>query len=972
MSFKGHEKYNLIEKIDLPDLKAIGYRLEHKKTKAKVALIDCDDNNKVFMIGFRTPPADDTGLPHIMEHSVLCGSKNFPVKDPFVELAKGSLNTFLNAMTYPDKTVYPVASVNDKDFQNLLHIYLDAVFYPNIYKHEEIFRQEGWNYNLTSKDDKLTYNGVVYNEMKGAFSSPDGIMERESFNATFPHNCYAKESGGCPDSIPDLTYEQFIGFHKKYYHPSNSYIYLYGDMDFDEKLEFIDKEYLGDFDYKEIDSEIMLEKDVKDMIKVFKDYPVTEKSENTTYYSYNKVAGTSLDKRKNIAFDAINYALVESPGSPIEVALTKAGIGEDISGHFETDLYQPFFSITAKNAPEGKEEEFAEIIEKTLKDTAENGINKKALEAGLLADEFYIRQGDFGRYPKGLMYGLRNFSSWLYDDNEPFMYSDLLEDYKWLKEQINTGYFENLIKEYLIDNKHGSIVCLNPKEGLESQRTKELEEKLENKKKSLSEKELEELVENTIHLKQYQEKPETKEDMDKIPVLKRSDINPKEQKALMTVQKEENITYLIHENDTNGIDIVTINFNANHISSDRWLKYGVMVNAIEMVDTQNYTYNDLYSEIYLKTGGISVESLSTETLDGGDKTFLSISGKCLKKNIDDMINLFEEILTKSKFDDVKRIDELLGQLSSKIQATFLSSGHSSAFRRAIAHFRPMYALKENIDGIEMYKNIDSIRKELKEEPEKVVKELTELLKDALNTDDVIVSLAGSKAQIEVEKRKVKELIDKVSEFNNKVKTKPYMENATIRKKKEAFKTASKIQYVARCGFFDISKRPYVGALNVLKTILSYEYLWNNIRVMGGAYGCMSACTRKGDGYLVTYRDPHLKRSNEVFEKLPEYLRNLELSDESLTKFVVGTMSSYDAPLTASMQITKDNNMYLCGMKEEMRQKTRDEILNITIEDIRKLADYMQEIIDCEEMCVIGGEDKIEEHKDMFDEIYTLN
>ena len=496
MNINALKNYELVQQKTLNDLQSEGYLLRHIKSGARVLLMENSDENKVFSIGFRTPPEDSTGVPHILEHSVLCGSKNFPVKDPFVELVKGSLNTFLNAMTYPDKTVYPVASCNDKDFQNLMHVYMDAVFYPNIYQHDEIFRQEGWSYNLESEEDALTYNGVVYNEMKGAFSSPEGVLDRVILNTLFPDNTYANESGGDPDVIPELTYEQFLDFHRKYYHPSNSYIYLYGDMDMEEKLNWLDEMYLSKFDTLEIHSEICMQKSFDAVKEVEMNYSISsnESEEDNTYLSYNKVIGTSLDRELYQAFQILDYALLSAPGAPLKKALVDAGIGKDIMGSYDNGIYQPIFSIVAKNANPEQKGAFVSLIEDTLSDIVKNGMDTKALEAGINYHEFRYREADFGNYPKGLMYGLQMFDSWLYDDEKPFLHVEAIETFDFLKEQVGNGYFEQLIQKYLLDNTHGAIVVVKPEKGRTARLDKELEEKLQNYKNSLSKEEVQELV----------------------------------------------------------------------------------------------------------------------------------------------------------------------------------------------------------------------------------------------------------------------------------------------------------------------------------------------------------------------------------------------------------------------------------------------------------------------------------------------
>ena len=529
MTIEQLEAYELIEKKAIDELKSTGYYLKHRKTGAKVCLLSNEDNNKVFYIGFRTPAPDDTGVPHILEHSVLCGSKEFPVKDPFVELAKGSLNTFLNAMTYPDKTVYPVASCNDRDFQNLIHVYMDAVFYPNIYEKEEIFRQEGWHYELESEDAPLTLNGVVYNEMKGAFSSPEGVLEREILNSLYPDTTYANESGGDPKAIPTLKYSEFLDFHSRYYHPSNSYIYLYGDCDMAEKLTWLDEHYLSKYDCLPVDSQVRTQKPFAKTREVVREYSVSaeEGTEDKTYLSYNKSVGDTMDKKLYLAMQVLEYVLLSMPGAPLKQALLDAGIGRDIMSSYDNGVKQPIFSIIAKEANEDQKEAFVEVIEQTLGKLLEKGLDEKALRAGINYFEFRYREADFGSYPAGLMYGLQAFDSWLYDENSVFLHLEAVETFAFLKEQADKGYFEELMRTYLLDNPHASIVIIRPKKGLTAQQDEALRKQLEEYKNGLDKAQIAELIAFTRHLKEYQSEPSSQEDLEKIPLLEREDIEKK-------------------------------------------------------------------------------------------------------------------------------------------------------------------------------------------------------------------------------------------------------------------------------------------------------------------------------------------------------------------------------------------------------------------------------------------------------------
>ena len=676
MSIYDLNAYEVIQTEDLSDLKSKGTLLKHKKSGARVLLMENDDENKVFTIGFRTPPSDSTGVPHIMEHSVLCGSKEFPVKDPFVELVKGSLNTFLNAMTYPDKTVYPVASCNDKDFQNLMHVYMDAVFYPNIYQNDKTFRQEGWSYKLDNPDGELTISGVVYNEMKGAFSSPEGVLDRVVLNSLFPDNTYSVESGGDPEVIPELTYERFLDFHRKYYHPSNSYIYLYGDMNMEEKLRWLDEKYLSDFENEPVDSEIHLQKPFTEMKEVVQEYSIAseESEEDNTYLSYNKVIGTTLDEKLYLAFEILDYALLSAPGAPLKKALLDAGVGKDISGSYDNGVYQPIFSVISKNANVEQKEEFVRVIEDTLKDIVKNGINKKALRAGINYHEFRFREADFGNYPRGLMYGLQLFDSWLYDETKPFIHMQAIPTFEFLKEQVETGYFEELIQKYLLDNTHGSIVIIKPERGRTARMDKELADKLQAYKDSLSKEEIDALVKATKELEEYQEEESAPEDLAKIPVLGREDISREIAPIYNKELETSGVKLVHHEVETNGIGYTALLFDLSGIPEEKLPYISILQSVLGIINTKNYEYSELFNEINVHTGGIGTSlELYTDVTKVKEKEFratFEIKGKALYPKMNVLFSMMREILMESDLGDEKRLKEILAMLKSRLQMLY--------------------------------------------------------------------------------------------------------------------------------------------------------------------------------------------------------------------------------------------------------------------------------------------------------------
>lgn len=971
MAISDLKGYEVVEEKQIPDLNSKGYLVKHKKSGAKLMLLSNDDENKVFYIGFRTPPKDDTGLPHILEHSVLCGSKKFPAKDPFIELAKGSLNTFLNAMTYPDKTVYPIASCNDKDFQNLMHVYMDAVFYPNIYEREEIFRQEGWHYDLSEKDGELKYNGVVYNEMKGAFSSPEGVLDRVILNSLYPDTSYSFESGGDPASIPDLKYSEFLDFHSKYYHPSNSYIYLYGDMDMEEKLIFLDKEYLSKYDAMNIDSEIKLQAPFEKPVEVYKKYSITneETEEDNTYLSYNYSIGTALDRKLYLAFQILEYALIAAPGAPLKKALLDAKIGKDIMGSYDNGVYQPMFSIIAKNSNTSSKEEFLKIIQTVLQEQVKNGINKDSLRAAINYNEFRYREADFGNYPKGLMYGLQALDSWLYDETKPFIHIEENETFAFLKEMVETDYYEKLVEQYMLNNSHAALVVIEPEKGLTTKIENEVREKLREYKASLSEEEVEKLVEKTKALEQYQEEPSSVEDILKIPMLTREDMR---KNALAFENKELHFgdTLVLHqEMFTNGIGYLNLLFDINKVPEELLPYVGMLKYILGMVDTKNYTYGDFFNEINMYSGGISVSfnSYSDTKKAGSYKAYMEVKAKVMYDKIGFAFKMIKEMLLTSKFEDEKRLYEIIAQLKSRLQMSLTSSGHTTAVMRAMSYFSDTACLSEQTSGITFYKLVEHIEKNFNQCKDEVIQKLRETASCIFKADNLMVSYTAEKEGLDSLETEIERL--KISLGDSEKEAVKYRFN--LKQLNEGYKTSSKVQYVSRAGNFKKEGLEYTGALRILKTILSYDYLWNNVRVKGGAYGCMSGFGRTGDGYFASYRDPNLENTNKIFEHTTDYIEKFSADERDMTKYIIGTISEMDTPLNPYAKGNRSLTAYLTNLTYQDIQKERDQVLTAKEEDIRALKSHVKAVLKPNNICVIGGEEKIEEQKQLFKEVKNL-
>ncbi|MCI8993398.1 MAG: insulinase family protein [Eubacterium sp.] len=965
------EAYELVKKKKLEDINSVGYLLRHKKSGARLFLVSNDDENKVFTVGFRTPPADDTGTQHIIEHSVLCGSRKFPPKDPFIELVKGSLNTFLNAITYADKTIYPVASCNDVDFQNLMDVYLDAVFYPSMQKKEELFLQEGWHYELENPDGEITVNGVVYNEMKGAYSSPEEILTREIYRSLFPDTSYSKDSGGCPECILELTYEQLKAYHGTYYHPSNSYIYLYGDMDMNEKLEWLDREYLSHFDKIGVGSEIKLQEPFMEMAEYTGEYPISIEEEETgkTFFSYNAVVETSLDKELYLAFEILDYALVSAPGAPVRTALMDAGIGKDVSSSFDNGIFQPVFSVSVQNADATQKQEFMDVVLRTLKEQAEHGIDPKSLLAGINSDEFKFREADFGNFPKGLLWGIQSFDSWLYDENDPFLHLEEIEVYARLREKIGTGYFENLIEKYLLNNPHSSLVVLTPSKGLAGKTEEALCKKLSEKKDKMSVEELEQMAENTKYLRSFQETPSTKEELETIPMLTRADLNPNATPFQNREVRKDGVLLLEHEMFAGHITYVKLLFDMRKIPKELVPYVGLYKAVLSYVDTDKYSYAELTNEINLQMGGmtnrIGVYRVPARKEDY--KAYFEISLKTFDEKIEDAFALLAEIMAHSKLDDKKRLKEIISQIESRLEYSLSSSGNQVGAVRAMSYYSQVHALNDHVAGIEFYRLISWLEQEFDTLYPQIAANLEKVHRFFMRPENLMLSVTAGEEGLKTVRDRLDILLGAMESHD--VEEEEY--RFACEKKNEGFKDASQVQYVCQAGNFIDAGYEYKGTLRVLKGILNCDYLWNQIRVLGGAYGCGSAFTKSGDVMFSSYRDPKLLRTLETYRNIPDYIRAFTADEREMTKYIIGTVNEMDAPLNPLAKGNRSLAAYLNQTTLEEIQKERDEILTAQPEQIRELADLIEAVLKQDYICVIGNEQMIEQEKEPFMNIEKL-
>lgn len=961
-------QYELVEHHYVEEMASDGYLLRHKRTGARVFLLENTDSNKVFNIAFRTVPGDSTGVAHIIEHTVLCGSQKYPVKDPFVELAKGSLNTFLNAMTYPDKTVYPVASTNDRDFANLMSVYMDAVFCPNILKDRRIFEQEGWHYELDSPDGELTYNGVVYNEMKGAFSSADEVLSRQIQQALYPDTTYAYVSGGDPECIPDLTYEDYLAFYRKYYHPSNSYIYLYGDLDMAEALQWMDQEYLCHYDRLEVDSEIALQKPFDRMKELQIPYAAVEGDDEGTYLSWSKVTGTTLDRRMYLAFQVLDYVLLDAPGAPLKQALLDQGIGVDIYGGYEDGILQPSFNVTAKGARLEQKELFAETIQQTLESLVRDGLNKRSLLAGINSLEFKLREADFGRWPKGLMYGLDCMTSWLYDENDPFLLLETEEEMARLHELVEGRYFEELIQTWLLDNQYGVVAAAVPQPGLEAEQEKKTAARLKAYKDTLSGEELEEIVRHTRELKVYQETPSTKEELETVPMLSRSDIRREVLPLYNEERSLEGVPVLFHQMMTRGIGYLELVFDADFAGPEELPYLSLLKQVLGVVGAGPYSYQELMDEINIHTGGIDPGFVILQPeREKAPIVRFSFRIKALYRELEKALHLTEEMMYRSDLTNEKRLLEIIGETRSQLYERLKSAGHMTAVKRSGSYLSPSAYLNEIMTGIAFYDFLDDLYEHFGEKKEQLKRMLKRISSQLFNRGTLLISYTADEEGYAALSRPAGEMVQRMPLLEMVKAERPFKED----KKNEGIGCASQIQFVARTGNFKKAGLPYRGSLQVLQNILNYDYLWIRLRVKGGAYGCMSGFSRDGDSYLVSYLDPKLAETNEVYEQLPAYLRQFDPDERTMDRCVIGAISEMDVPKNPAAMGVRGLTAYLLGITREQLQRERDEVLNADAAAIRALVPYAEAILQDQSLCVVGNENKIRENQQLFGTIRQL-
>ena len=962
--------YRQIQNTELKELGAWGTELVHERSGARICCIENpQDANKVFAISFCTPPCDDTGTPHILEHSVFCGSEKFPLKDPFMELAKGSVNTFLNAMTFSDKTMYPVASQNLQDLYHLMDVYFDAVFHPNILHDPRILMQEGWHYELTDPAEEIHIKGVVYNEMKGAFSAPESVLDLEIGRGLYPDTPYRFESGGAPEAIPQLDQDGFLRFYRKYYHPSNSYIYLYGDMPMEEVLQWMDRAYLCEYTAKEgytVENFLPRQKPFSAPRRVNAPFSVSqdhEAEEGFLSYTFGIEPENAVDC---FGLDLLEYMLLEAQGAPLKRALQKAGLGKDIYGDTTTRAFQGDFSIVAKGADIRREEEFQRVIFDTLASLAEEGFSERQKLSAINRLEFHLREGEYGTTPAGLViYCQYVMNSWLYGA-DPFLYLRYDEIMGQIRKEAERGLFERLIRKYLLHNTYGLSVTLYPQADLSLQQDRELQQKLACYKESLSEEETRHLVQQTQELLAYQEAEDEEEAKRIVPHLSLCDIK-REAEAIETEffrlgqipcwfvpASCSQILYLKAYWDLSGLPL-------------RLYPYAsILASVLGRMDTEHFTYEDLSSEIHICTGGMSVSVNVLERMDHSFRVEMQVDAKSLASESEVMTSLVLEILRTTKLEDEKRLREILDEEYSQMESEMDEAGHAIALQRAMAGLSKAALAGQYLSGVDYFLFIKELLHHFEERKEELIASLNEV-RDRVFLQSGMELAGGSTA--ENRSALVKCMEDLYRGFP--AEQTAYEKDSPVfcpTPHKEGIITPGQVQYVVQAGMF---QAPYTGSMLVARQILGLDYLWNRLRVQGGAYGAFAGFTRLGSLYFASYRDPNLSTTLQAYQDVVDYLKDFCCDEKDLEKFIIGTIGGMDIPLTPALRIRTGISRSRTGQTQDMAQKVREEVLGTTVQSIQSLAEVVQKALCHSSICVVGSKEMITREKGVFDDIFEV-
>ncbi|MDO4280482.1 MAG: insulinase family protein [Peptococcaceae bacterium] len=962
--------FRLVEERPVPETDSTGRLFVHEKTGARLLQLANNDSNKVFGIGFRTPSANSTGVAHILEHSVLNGSKKYRTKEPFMDLARTSLNTFLNAMTFSDKTIYPVASQNDKDFDHLMDVYLDAVFNPAIYTTKEIFLQEGWHYHIEKPEDPITYRGVVYNEMRGALSSADAQVTDEILASLYPDTIYGQESGGNPYEIPELSYEAFLDFHRKLYHPCNSYIFIYGDGDIEKFLAHINDNYLASIEPLTVDSTIAWQEAfvAPKEEEVYYSVAPDADTEGKDILSYAVSMGSRRTPKDLFVEEVLSEVLVNAQSGVVKNALLAAGIGEDISA-FTSDGLQIPFGIVAKDTDAARRDEFVEIIEKTLTELVKKGIDKDQLLAAVNKMEYSLREAN-GYTTRGIIYYIDAMETWLYDGSpfDALCYNAPLAE---LRADVESDFYERYIKERILDNPHKSILVARPDAGMNDAKDAAVEAKLAEFKAGLSEQALGALIDETQGLLARQNSEDTPEQKATIPHLEREDVTGS---FPVIPCNEENIhgaTVLHHPLFTAGINYVDMLLSLDHVDVAELPYLSLLTSLIGAVDTQNYSYSALATAEYLTSGGISITSRVIQDIHEPD-TFhhkLVVSSKTLSpENTAGFLELATEQLERSDFSDKKRFREVVQMLKSQTQAGIFQQGHTVVAGRVTAYHSAYSRFNEFLNGLDFLFFLQELDNHFDERFDETRAKVEDLYSRLLTRKDMLVSVTCDDESYASVRPVLANWIGALPDAEY-----PHADwQVPVEVLNEGIQSSANVQYVAKGADIGALGVGYSGVLEVLSNVLSNEYLYNNVRAKGGAYGQGIRFSRNGSVSCYSYRDPNLENTIAIYDAMADWLENLEMDEQSLTNYIIGVMNRFNPVMTARAKGVWSLTSRVNGACREDLLKAQEEALAATLDALKSYAPALRQAMAENHLCVLGGSERIKQAENLFGRVIKLD
>ena len=947
---------------DLPEIHAQLVEMEYEKNGTRLLWLNRDDENMSFAITFKTVPTDDTGVFHILEHSVLNGSDRYPVKEPFVNLLQSSLQTFLNAMTFPDKTMYPVASRNRKDFHNLVSVYMDAVLHPLIYRRGETFRQEGWHYEW-DENGKLSCNGVVYNEMKGAYGSVDTHLAYHTNRLLLPDTCYRYDSGGHPDSIPDLTYEQFTDTHRKFYHPSNAYIVLDGSVDLEDTLALLD-EFLRDYDRRETDFPVGEQSAITPAS--YEGYYETDADtagKDLCHYAQTFLCGTFDEIEKSAALRLLGDVLCGSNEAPLKKAVVESGLAENIDfAGSEDGICYLEAGVTARNVAGKDLPRLQQVIRETLTDLADRGIDRELLTASLNAMEFAMRERDYGSMPKGLVFAFLIMESWLYggDPAAKLCCGDLFDR---LRQKAEEGYFEGLIRELLLDNPHSATVVLRPSVTLGEERRSALQQKLDALESSWSREERDRIADQADALRIAQQTEDTPEQLATLPHLGLADVAEKAERLLLDVDTVAGRTVLRAPYDTDGIVYSDLYFDISDFTGEELMTAVLLGNVLDEMGTERHSGDEVQKLLKTYLGGFScgVDCYGKPDAVHECRPYFVVGISALESKQHNAAELAGELLNETVFRDGAKLWQILRQKKLAMREEIIDNGTVYAATRVGASFSARGVIREYVSGIEHYRFLSRLSE--KDIPA-LLEKLTALRKRIFTADRLILSVTGHP-----EESFVREMIEAMPATGQTVASRTY---APLPVAREGIAVPADVCFTALGANLYALGRRYNGSMNPAALLMSYGYFWNVIRVQNGAYGAGMSVGDFGDLRFTTYRDPNAANSLDTFRAAGSFLRENPPEREELTDLIISAIGDIDPLRTPRMNGRLAAARYLLGVDETYTDGIRHQMLHTTLEDVAAFADEMDRVCDAAGCCVIGSRELIEKCGERLDTITELS